>query len=307
MTAPGPEHGGRRARGGRASAGAWAGGGVLLLLGLAAVTGRGAGPLPRWWPHRYDQVLPVLDAGRPSWAHPLGQDTAGHDYLALVLRGLERSLTVCLVATVIALLVGVTAGALSGYRRGWLDAVLSRGTEVALTLPAVVIAAVLGRYTDTLAGRWFLDPVLLLGVVIGAVTWMTVARVVRAQTLRLRVSGFVEASVAAGAGTWFILTRHLAGNLLGPVLASAALVAGNAVLLESALSYLGFGVQAPDVSLGQLVDRYQAAFGTRPVLLLVPGLLILVIVLAVHALGEGLAPLADPRTPRRRPGRTARR
>lgn len=293
-------------RGRRVSPAAWAGGAVLLLLGLGAATARGPGPVPGWWPYRYDEVLPVHDAGRPSWRHPLGQDSAGHDYLALVLRGLERSLTVCLVATAVALLVGLAVGALSGYRGGWVDAVLSRVTEVVFTMPAIVIAAVLGRYTGHLAERGIPDQVVLLGVVLGGLTWMTVARVVRAQSLQLRGSGFVEASAAAGAGTWFIVTRHLAGNLLGPLLAAAALVAGNVVLLEGALSYLGFGMQAPDTSLGLLVEQYQTAFGTRPWLLLVPGSLILVIVLAVHAVGEGLAPLADPPGARHRPGKGIR-
>ena len=293
-------------RRGRVLPAAWAGGAVLLVLGLGAVTARGLGPVPGWWPHRYDDLQPVTGGGRPSALHPLGQDSAGHDYLALVLRGLERSLTVCLLATAVALLLGLAVGLLSGYRRGWVDGLLSRATELVFTLPALVIAAVLGRYTSHLADRWFVDPVLLLGVVIGALNWMTLARVVRAQTLQLRGSGFVEASVAAGASSWFVLTRHLAGNLLGPVLAAAALVAGNAVLLESALSYLGFGVQPPDTSLGLLVDRYQASFGTRPWLLVTPGALIVTIVLAVHALAEGLAPLADPRTVRRGPRRKAR-
>lgn len=290
---------------------AWVAGLLLIGLALAAWTADGLGPLPGWWPYRHEQLPPLVDGGRPTLnlipfssdfglgPHPLGQLQTGQDFLAIVLRGLRRSLIVCLVATGVALVIGVGVGVLSGYLRGWVDAALTRVTELAFIVPAVVIAAVLGRFSARLADGWAVDPAVLLGVVIGAMTWMTLARVVRAQTLHLRTSGFVRASAALGAGPGFIIGRHIIAHLSGPVLAATALVAGNAVLLESALSYLGFGVQRPDTSLGLLVDEYGNTATTRPWLLLPPGLGILILVLAVHALAEGLAPLADPRTPAR--------
>lgn len=285
----------------------WVAGAVLLVLALGPVTALGAGPLPGWWPHRFADVLPMTGAGRPTLQpnpfapgfglgpHPFGQDDVGHDYFALTLRGLQRSLFVCLVTSVVAALTGVGIGVTAANRGGLVDSALMRLTDLALTLPAIAVAAVLGRYSGELGPALRVPPTLLLGVVLGLLIWMPVARVVRISALQVEASGYVEAARAMGASGWHIVTRHVLPNVSAPALVGTVLIAANAVALESGLSYLGLGVQPPDTSLGSLVNLYQSAVFTRPWLVVIPAAGILLLVLALNAIGDAIEAALDPR------------
>ncbi len=195
---------------------------------------------------------------------------------------------IAFVVGIVGTLIGVTIGALSGFYRGWVEAGLMRFTDVMITIPLLVIAAVLGQ---KFAGA----PPIVLALVIGFVTWTGLARLVRGEFLSLREKEFVEAARALGARPKRIIFRHILPNTVGVITVSATLAIASAILLETALSYLGFGVRAPDTSLGLLVSTYQNAFATRPWLFWWPGLFIITIALCVNFIGDGLRDAFDPR------------
>lgn len=283
-------------------------GAVLAGVVLLATTSIGWGPLPGWWPldHRTNHPVvnpggaPTLDlvGGVRFGPHPMGQDALGKDVFALVMRGTQQSLLVMVVIGVLASTIGVVTGALAGYHRGRLDEVLMRFTDMVITVPVVVVGAVLGHWVGGA------DP-LALALVLSLVSWMPMARVVRGEVLALREREFVDAARMAGAGATRIITRHLLPNAAGPIIVNATLLMAAAILLETSLSYLGFGITAPDVSLGTLVQEYQSAFATRPWLFWWPGAAIVTIALCVNVIGDGLRDALDPR--RARPPRERRR
>ena len=280
----------------------------MFLLGfvlLLAYTSIGFGPIPGWWGKDFISTAPVVNGGRPTldlipWfdgdglsigENPFGQDNVGKDYFALTMRGAQRSITVALVAGLVATVTGALIGAVAGYFRGWAESVLMRFTDVMITIPVLVIAAVLGRRFGEL-GLWALASVL------GLVLWTSLARLVRGEFLSLREKEFVEAARAMGAGSRRIIFRHIMPNTLGVIIVAATLSCAVAILLETSLSYLGFGVRPPDTSLGLLISEYQAAFTTRPWLFWWPGLFIVVIALSVNFIGDGLRDAFDPRQTR---------
>lgn len=285
--------------------GALAGSALLLFILLMAFTSIGVGPIPGWWKHTYYNPVPLLDGGRSTidlipwldgdglaWGeHPFGQDNVGKDYFALTMRGAQRSIIIAFVVGFVSTAVGTIIGAVAGYFRGRSEATLMRFTDVMITIPTLVIAAVLGR---TFGG----SGIVMLALVLGFVTWMGLARIVRGEFLSLREKEFVEAARALGAGPGRIIFRHILPNTLGVIIVSATLAVAQAILLETALSYLGFGVKAPDTSLGKLISDYQSAFLTRPWLFWWPGLLIVAIALAVNFIGDGLRDAYDPRQQR---------
>jgi peptide/nickel transport system permease protein len=220
--------------------------------------------------------------------HPFGQDDLGRDYFALVMRGAQISIVIAFVVGIVSTLIGVIIGALSGYFRGKTEAVLMRFTDVMITIPLLVIAAVLGQ-------KFGGSGPLVLALVIGLVTWTGLARLVRGEFLSLREKEFVEAARALGAKPRRIIFKHILPNTVGVITVSATLAIASAILLETALSYLGFGVRAPDTSLGLLVSTYQNAFATRPWLFWWPGLFIITIALCVNFIGDGLRDAYDPR------------
>lgn len=261
----------------------------LAVLVVLAVTSIGVGPVPGWWPHGYATPEAIGPGhGAPSWSHPFGQDTIGIDYFALTMRGVQRSLLIAVVVGAVSTVVGTVVGALAGYLRGPTEAVLMRSTDVMLMIPTLVIAAVVGR-------RFGASGALALGLMLGLVTWMPLARIVRAEFLSIREKEFVEAARALGAGPVRIMVRHIVPNAAGVIVVGATLATAQAILLESALSYLNLGVRPPDTSLGLLIDEYQSAFWSRPWLFWWPGLFIIVIALAVTFIGDGLRDASDPR------------
>ncbi|WP_103502681.1 ABC transporter permease [Streptomyces otsuchiensis] len=273
-----------------------------LILGLAS-TSIGWGPIPGWWDKNPVSTGAVVEGGRPtlglwpsflgggglSWGeHPFGQDDIGRDYFAVVMRGTQVSLTVAFLVGIVATVIGTVIGAVAGYFRGWTEAVLMRLTDVMITIPVLVFAAVVAA----MAGR---KGIVFLGIMLGLVTWTQTARLVRGEVLSLREKEFVEAARSVGTSAKRIIFRHLLPNVVGIIIVSVTLAIAAAVLLESALSFLGLGVQPPDTSLGRLITDYQTAMMTRAWLFYWPGVFIIGIALSVNFIGDGLRDAFDPR------------
>ena len=206
------------------------------------------------------------------------------------MRGIQQSLTVILLVGVIATVIGVVVGAVSGFLRGRVDSLLMRFTDVIIIIPTLVLGAVLGR---TFGGN-----AIALGLLLGFIAWTGLARLVRAEFLSLREREFVDAARVAGASTTRIIFKHILPNSVGVIIVNATLLMSAAILIETSLSYLGFGITAPDISLGQIISEYNEAFKTRPWLFWYPGLFIVVIALAINFVGDGLRDAFDPRQKR---------
>lgn len=255
--------------------------------------------VPGWWQftwwERYDTVLP---GGAPTWTfwpfsigdHPFGQDNTGKDIFARVMRGTQQSLTVVFIVGIISTVLGVLLGALAGYYRGWVDQLIMRVTDVIIIIPILVLGAVLGR---TVGGD-----AILLAIMLGLATWTGMARLVRAEFLSLREREFVDAARVAGAKDSRIIFRHILPNTVGVIVVNATLLMSAVILLETALSFLGFGITQPDISLGQIISEYNEAFKTRPWLFWWPGLFIVAIALCINFIGDGLRDAFDPRQKR---------
>jgi ABC-type dipeptide/oligopeptide/nickel transport system permease subunit len=275
---------------------------VLLLVVLLAFSSIGFAGIPGWWGKSYLSTGSVVDGGRPTldllpWVdgdglalgeHPFGQDNVGKDYFALTMRGAQQSIVIAFVVGLTATAAGTLVGAFAGFFRRATESVLMRFTDVMITIPTLVIAAVLAR-------RWGSAGIIPLAIVLGLVTWTGLARIVRGEFLSLREKEFVEAARAMGASSLRIIFKHILPNTLGVIIVSATLAVASAILLETALSFLGVGVRPPDTSLGLLISQYQSAFTTRPWLFWFPGLFIVAIALAVNFIGDGLRDAFDPR------------
>lgn len=256
---------------------------VLLVLMVASFLGETITS------YRYDEYTRDTNQA-PSLKHWFGTDTIGKDMFTLVLRGARRSLLVALMVAGISTTFGTLVGALAGYYRGFLDAVLMRFTDLFLTIPSLaVLLVVASRYRGE-SGNW-----VSISLVIAAFTWMQLARVVRGMFLSLREREFVEAARALGASDSRIILRHLLPNSLAPIIVNATLLVAAAILIETALSFLGFGIAPPDTSLGRLVADGASASYTRPWLFYLPGLWLMLICLCINFVGDGLRDAIDPR------------
>ncbi|MGH4024030.1 MAG: ABC transporter permease [Pseudonocardiaceae bacterium] len=252
---------------------------VLLAVVLLAFVGG--------WLWKYSVVDITPDESEPpSWEHPFGTDATGKDQFALVLRGTQISIGISVLVAVFATVVGALWGATAGFYRGAVDTVMMRIADLILVLPVIAVAAVLGH---NFGGSWW-----LIALVISSLSWAYVARVARGVVLSLREKEFVEAARALGASNTRIIVRHLLPNALGSIIVNATLLVATAILVETALSYLGFGVRPPDTSLGLLVSQAQTAVGTRPWLFYFPGLFIILIALTINFIGDGLRDAFDP-------------
>ncbi len=223
----------------------------------------------------------------PNWGHPLGTDDLGRDVLVRILYGARISLLVGFVAVGIATSIGILLGALAGYYGRWVDVVIMRFVDIMLCFPSFfLILAVIA----------FLEPSIWnIMIIIGLTGWMGVARLVRAEFLSLRERDFVLAARALGARDARIIFRHILPNALSPVLVSATLGVAGAILTESALSFLGIGVQPPTPSWGNMLIAGKQTLGTAWWLSVFPGLAILITVLGYNLLGEGIRDAMDPR------------
>ena len=224
--------------------------------------------------------------------HPFGQDDIGHDYFALVMRGAQRSLMVTFIIGLVSGVIGTVVGAIAGFYRGVIDNVLMRFVDFLITIPSIIIGSVIGYHFGNLGAAF-------LALYLGLFTWTGLSRLVRGEFLTLRERDFVDAARVAGASNRRIIFKHILPNAVGVIIVSVTLLMSGAILLETALSYLGFGVVPPDVSLGLLISQYQDSFVTRPWLFWWPGLLIITIALSINFIGDGLRDAFDPRQRRR--------
>lgn len=262
--------------------------GALLLLALTAA----ALTAPLLWPEPHATDLDrVLDP--PSWAHPFGTDALGRDLLARIAHGGRVSLAVGGLATLLAVGIGVPLGALAGARGRLADAAVSRAVEAVLCFPSLILAlALLAASPPWL--RELPDP-LRVAAVLGLTGWAVVARFLRGEVRRVGSTLAVEAARAAGAGEIRLLTRHVLPAALAPVLVTAAFGVGAAVLLESALSFLGLGVRIPTATWGAMLAESRNVIGVAWWAAVFPGTALVVTVLACNLVGEGLRRHLDPR------------
>ena len=231
----------------------------------------------------------------PSLAHPMGTDALGRDLMTRVLYGGRVSLTVGLLVVVISLSIGVPTGALAGYYGGWLDSVLMRITDTFLSLPALLVLILLSAILREVDFPLFeSNSMLTIAIVIGILSWMTFARLVRAIFLTLREMDFVSATRALGGSDLRIIANHILPNSIGPIIVEATLELGYAIIEESGLSFLGFGIQPPTPSWGNLLSNAQENFTKYPWLAIFPGLMIFLAIISVNYIGDGLRDAFDP-------------
>ncbi len=299
---------------------------VILVFTSTGIKLWGFINIPGWWHYSYTDVPPIENNGVPTFTfplgfgdHPFGQDRVGRDMFAMTMRGAQLSIIVMFTIGIIGTLIGVLVGALSGFFRGITETILMRFTDMIIIIPVIVTAAVLGVLVShggggqtvldaagnvTVQTSWIDNVfawlqqnlgVVLLGIFLGFVVWTGLARLVRGEFLTLREREFVDAARIAGASNFRIIFKHILPNAVGVIIVNSTLLMSSAILLEAGLSYLGFGVKAPDTSLGLLVVQNQEAFSTRPWLFWWPGLFIVVICLCINFIGDGLRDAFDPR------------
>jgi oligopeptide transport system permease protein len=255
---------------------------LLVLLTLLAFLG------PLFWPHSFDEIYRDRVAIAPTFdnMHWLGTDMIGRDMVARLMYGLQISLSVGVLATLVSLVIGVTWGAVAGFAGGRVDQIMMRFVDVMYALPFIFFVILL-----TVA---FGRNIFLIFIAIGAVEWLTMARIVRGQTLALRKREFVEAARASGVTPLAIVFRHIVPNVLGPVVVYVTLMIPVVILAESFLSFLGLGVNEPLTSLGRLIAIGQDNM-ERPWLLFVPAITMMVTLFAFNFIGDGVRDALDPK------------
>lgn len=255
-------------------------GGVLLLFVLACA----AAPLIAPYPYREQDLTSTFAS--PNGDYLLGTDSLGRDQLSRLLYGGRVSLAVGFGVAVVGGIFGTVVGAVAGYVGGWVDNLLMRFTDFMLALPALIFLIV--------AARALGDSIVVVVLLVAAVTWMPLARIVRGLTLSLRDREFVTAARASGAGPLRIIGRHVLPSTVGPVVVNLTLTMAAAILLESALSFLGLGIQPPTPTWGNMLAGSKGFVQTAPWLVWFPGLMILITVLCVNFVGDGLRDALDP-------------
>ncbi|MDG1944211.1 MAG: ABC transporter permease [Halioglobus sp.] len=253
---------------------------LVLFILIATLT-------PWIAPYSYTQHNLDLGATPPSAAHWLGTDIFGRDMLTQVMYGGRISLAVGFIATAVALVIGITWGAIAGYAGGRIDAVMMRMVDIIYALPFMIFIVLL----MVVFGR----NMLLLFLAIGAVEWLTMARIMRSQVQSLRQQEFVEAAISLGLSPATIVRRHLIPNALGPIIVYTTLTIPSVMLLEAFLSFLGLGVQPPQTSWGLLISYGAESMEEYPWLLLYPGIAMTLTLFSLNFLGDGLRDALDVR------------
>jgi ABC-type dipeptide/oligopeptide/nickel transport system permease subunit len=259
----------------------------LVVLALIALVGIFA---PQIAPYGFDE-LDLENTTQPptleGW-HLFGTDLLGRDYLSRVIYGVRTSLWVAVFVALLATVLGTAIGAIAGYYGGRTDNILMRLTDLILTLPGLAVLLTASVYFGS--G----DP-FKIGIILAFLLWTAVARIVRGLFLSLREKEFVEAAKAAGAGDARIILRHILPNCVGPIVVYMTLIVAAAILLEAALSFLGFGIQPPNAALGKLISDGQSSGGLELWWLVTfPGLVIVLIALCINFIGDGLRDALDP-------------
>jgi peptide/nickel transport system permease protein len=263
---------------------------VLIVLYLAVIFAKLITPYDLN-PRLTAQTFDIARHG-PSLKHWFGTDELGRDQFTRIVYAGRISLYSGLSVAVISTLFGTVVGALAGYFGRWADNLLMRITDLVLVVPALAILLIAGQKIKTSGGS---SPAIVL--VLSVLFWMPIARVVRGVFLSLKEKEFVEAARASGASSWRIMMRHMLPNTIGPIVVNATLVVGLAIITESTLSFLGFGIQPPTVSWGNMLAQSEGSVGTPTAYLIYfPGLAILLTVLAVNYLGDGLRDAFDPQS-----------
>ena len=239
-------------------------------------------------PYSYQSQDLYLGASPPSWQHWLGTDVLGRDQLTRIMYGSRISLMVGLVATSVALLIGVLWGTIAAYAGGKVDAYMMRIVDILYALPFAIFIILL----TVVFGR----SLFLLFLAIGAVEWLTMARIIRGQVLSIKQQDYVEAARSIGLGRWAIIRRYLIPNALGPIIVYTTLTIPSVILLESFLSFLGLGIQPPQSSWGSLISYGVETMEEYPWLLIFPGLILSLTLFSLNFLGDGLRDALDPRS-----------
>lgn len=261
---------------------------TILFLSLGAILVPGLSP--------YDPITTQLEHRfePPSLAHPMGTDELGRDLLTRILYGARASLSIGVLAVLLAVTIGTLIGAVAGFYGRAIDNILMRFTDFMLAFPTLFLLILL-----TLILRSFNIPELSTGIlpivlVIGLLSWMTVARLVRASFLSLKEKEFVEAARCSGASDLRLIVRHILPNAVSPIIVAATLRIASAIITESGLSYLGFGVQPPVPTWGNMLKNAQAQMTYAPWTAIFPGLMIFIAVIAINYIGDGLRDALDP-------------
>ena len=270
---------------------ALAGGVIIILMALVAILADVIKPAD---PNFIDQVHWQGYPLAPGVAHHiLGTDENGRDLLARLMFGARISLTVALFAVIMEISIGTFLGAISGYYGGWIDFIIMRATDVVLSIPLLPLLLVLTAIVAGTSNKASLNFGVIV-ILIGGLSWPSIARLVRASFLSLREREFAEAAKALGNRDGRIIFRHLLPNAIAPIIVQATLDVANVIILESTLSFLGFGIQPPTASWGNMLANAQSNITVAPWAAIFPGLCILVTVLAINYLGDGLRDALDP-------------
>ena len=254
---------------------------LFLLILIAILT-------PLIAPYSYEKQNLALGASPPSAQHWLGTDVLGRDQLTRIMYGSRISLMVGFIATLVALTIGVFWGTIAGYMGGKIDAYMMRVVDILYALPFTIFIILL----TVVFGR----SLLLLFLAIGAVEWLTMARIIRGQVLSIKKQEYVDAAICLGLSQWQIITRYLIPNSLGPIIVYTTLTIPSVILLESFLSFLGLGVQAPQSSWGSLISDGVETMEEYPWLLIFPGLVLSLTLFSLNFLGDGLRDALDPKS-----------
>ena len=259
---------------------------TFVLLGVSAVL------VGHFWQYSYTDITNNLN-GPPAASNPFGTNAIGNDMLAQVARGVEKDIQIALTVAAMATLIGVTVGAIAGFYRGWVDSFLMRFVDLVLVVPILAVLIVLANKLAKQSSNW-----LGLAFIIGILSWTYVARLVRADFLTLRERDFVEAARALGSTNRRIIVRHMLPNAVGPITVNATLTVALSIVLESTLSFLGLGVQPPDVSLGLLVAQGQDSATTEWWLFVFPVAFLVILILSIFLIGDGIREAFDPKKSR---------
>jgi peptide/nickel transport system permease protein len=266
---------------------------VLTLLTLSAALA------PIIAPFDPDALSTTERLQGPSTRHWLGTDDLGRDIFSRVLYGGRISLLIGVAATAVSLLIGTVVGAVSGYFGGFIDSLLMRVVDIFLSFPSLFILIVLATVIRTNSVlRQFSGSIWPIAIVIGGLSWMALARLVRATFLSLREKEFVESARAAGASNSRIMIRHILPGSLGPIIVQGTLLVAATIITESGLSYLGFGVQPPTATWGTLLQNAQGKMQQLPLFAIAPGLMIFLTVMSINYIGDGLRDAFDPHSTR---------
>ena len=251
---------------------------VLIILAILA---------PWISPYNYLEMNLAIAKQGPSAAHIFGTDDLGRDILSRIIYGSRVSISIGIVAQIIASIVGVTLGSLAGYYGGWIDSLISRVMEIFQAFPDLIFAMAI----MTFMGKGVLN----LFIALGLLTWVRTARMIRGSVMQLKEKEYVEAARACGASTYWIIMKELVPNCLSTIIVLVTLGIPNAIMYEASLSFLGIGIQPPTPSWGNMISAAQTFISYRPVYSIMPGVAIMITVIAFNIFGDGLRDALDPK------------